>query len=118
MNSKVVLVSLMLLGCMGMDIRSMCQNSPDTAVRDNCFSTLALRDSNTTTCGEVQNATLREYCVMRVAISDLSETDCKDETSLRDQCVQVVMGLKDNASLVCRLIQDNDTADLCRMRVM
>jgi hypothetical protein len=96
----------------------MCENFPDADVKDRCLSTLALRDGNTTICGGVQNASLHEYCVMRVAISKLSEDDCKDETSLREQCVHVVMGLKENNSLVCRLVEDNDTASLCRMRVM
>ncbi len=117
MNFKILLLSILLLGCFNLtDMRTMCEHSLDAGVKDSCFSTLALRDSNTTTCGEVQNATLREYCVMRVAISTLSESDCAAETSLREQCVHVVMGLKVNDSLVCRLIQDNDTADLCRMR--
>lgn len=118
MNFKIQLLSLMLLGCMGVNMRFMCENSPEPSTRDTCFSALALRDGNTTTCGEIQNASMREYCVMRIAISSLSESDCGNETYLRDQCVQVVMGLRDNDSLVCRLIQDNDTADLCRMRVM
>jgi hypothetical protein len=79
---------------------------------------LALRDSNTTLCREIQNATTGDYCVMRIAIARLSEADCNDTISLKEQCVHVVMGLRANTSLVCNLIEDNDTAQLCRMRVI
>ncbi|NYZ79072.1 hypothetical protein H0N99_02895 [Candidatus Micrarchaeota archaeon] len=119
MNFKILFLCILLLGCSGLyDMRSACQNALDAGVKDRCFSALAMRDESTTECNDVQNATMREYCMMRIAIVHLSESDCGSMETLRDQCVHVVAGLKQNASLVCRLIEDNDTADLCRMRVM
>jgi hypothetical protein len=118
MNFRILFLSILMLGCFGLDMRYMCEHSADADVADKCFSTLALNDDNTTTCMQVQNASMREYCVMRIAISTLNESDCKDMQTLRDQCVHVVMGLRVNDSLVCMLVQDSDTADLCRMRVM
>ncbi|NYZ75875.1 hypothetical protein H0N98_01320 [Candidatus Micrarchaeota archaeon] len=116
MKFKLLFLSVLLLGCLGLDMRSVCGQSPNPDLKDKCFSSLALRDANSTECKEVQNETMRDYCVMRIAISRLSEADCSDATSLREQCVHVVLGLRANSSLVCNLIQDNDTADLCRMR--
>jgi hypothetical protein len=117
MNFRILFLSLLMLGCFGIfDMRYMCEHSIDVDVRDRCFSALAFKDDNTTTCKEVQNATMREYCMMRVAISTLSLSDCNDMKTLREQCVHVVMGLKQNTSLVCNLIKDADTANLCRMR--
>jgi|SRR5271157_5391765 len=119
MNFKVLFLCVLLLGCFGLsDMRSACQNSLDPAVKDSCFSVLAMRDENTTECNEVQNATARDYCIMRIAIEQLSESDCGSMATLKGQCMQVVAGLKVNASLVCNLIEDNDTADICRLRVM
>jgi hypothetical protein len=117
MNFRILFLSLLMLGCFGVfDMRYMCEHSPDPDIRDRCFSTLALRYDNTTICKEVQNSTLSEYCMMRVAISTLSLSDCNGMKTLREQCMHVVMGLQENNSLVCRLIEDNDTASLCMMR--
>ena len=118
MNFKILLLSILMLGCVGFDMRSMCEQSPNADLRDKCLSAYALRDSNTTLCREIQNVTAGDYCVMRIAIARLSETDCNDTILLKEQCVHVVMGLRANTSLVCNLIEDNDTAQLCRMRVM
>jgi hypothetical protein len=98
-------------------MRSACQNALDPGVKDKCFSVVALNDENTTECNDVQNATTRDYCIMNIAIEQLSESDCGGMATLKSQCMQVVAGLQDNTSLVCNLIQDNDTADLCRLRV-
>jgi hypothetical protein len=117
MKLQILPLSILMLGCIGMDIRSVCQNSLDLGVRDKCFSVVAFNDDNITECGAVQNSTIRDYCVMKIAIADLSLDDCSSMTSLKDQCTHVVMGLQENNSLVCRLIQDNDTEGICMMRV-
>jgi hypothetical protein len=118
MNFKLLPLCLLMLGCVGMDMRTMCEQSSDANLKDRCLSALALRDSNTALCKEIENATASDYCIMRIAIARLSEADCNDSTSLKEQCVRVVAGLRANSSLVCRLIEDNDTAELCVMRVM
>jgi hypothetical protein len=119
MNFKILFLCILLLGCFGLfDMRSACQNALDPHVKDSCFSVLAMRDENITECNDVRNATGRDYCVMKIAILQLSESDCGSMGGLKGQCMQVVAGLKDNVSLVCNLIKDNDTADICRIRVM
>jgi hypothetical protein len=119
MNFKILFLCILLLGCFGLfDMRSACQNALDAGVKDRCFSVVAMNDENTTECNDVQNATMRDYCIMRIAIVQLSGSDCGSMGTLKGQCVHVVAGLEQNASLVCRLIEDNDTADICRMRVM
>jgi hypothetical protein len=112
MKLRVLFLSILLLGCLD------CKQAPDAELRDKCFSSLALRSGDAKACNDVQNLTTRSYCVMRIALTKLDEQECANiETSLRAQCEQVVKGVKQNNSLVCMLVKDNVTADICRMRV-
>lgn len=116
---KLLVLFVLLSGCCGMlDMRTMCSQSPNLDLRDRCFSTLAFRESNSQMCGEVQNATARDYCVMKIAISELNESECYNiQSNLREECERVVVGVKGNNSLICNLIKDNETAEVCWIRV-
>ena len=116
MRLHIILLSLFLLGCL--DKRSLCEQTSDPNVRDRCMSSLALSDMNTTECGNVKNATAREYCIMKIAIFNLDESQCASmQTSLVNQCRQVVERIKINNTYACLGISDNDTAEVCRIRV-
>jgi len=119
MKLGILFLFILLFGCCGvMDMHSLCEQTSDPNVRDRCMSSLALSDRNITKCGEVKNVTMREYCIMRVAIIKLDESECAHmETSLVNQCRQVVERIKINNTYACLGISDNDTAEVCRIRV-
>jgi len=117
MKLPVLLLSMLLLGCCGLwDIHAACEQSPNMQLRDKCFSTLALHDDNPELCKEIQNLTARDYCIMNIAIAEMNESICASIASDL-KCEQVVMGVQQNNSLVCGMIKDNETAELCRLRV-
>jgi len=119
MKLYLLLLSILLLGCCGLlDMHTICEQTSDPALRDRCMSSLALSDRNITKCGEVKNLTTKEYCMMKIAIITLDEAECEHmETSLTDQCKKVVGRIKINNSLACAGIADNETAEVCRIRV-
>ncbi|MEM3555506.1 MAG: hypothetical protein QXF56_02210 [Candidatus Micrarchaeia archaeon] len=101
-----------------MSIESMCEQSLDLEVKDRCFSALAFQHSNSLLCNRIQNSTARDYCVMRIALLELNESECSNiHSELEGQCRNVVIGVRQNNSLVCMWIKDNETAEICRLRV-
>jgi len=117
MNVHILLLSMLLLGCCGLwNMRSACEHAANQELRDRCFSVLALNDDDTELCKEVQNLTARDYCIMKIAIADANDSKC---AGLGEdlKCKQIITGVKQNNSLVCGLIKDNETAELCRLRV-
>ncbi|MCX6776832.1 MAG: hypothetical protein NTY73_02600 [Candidatus Micrarchaeota archaeon] len=118
MKLQVLFLSALLLGCCGlMDMHYICGQASDPNVKDKCMSSLALSDRNVTECGEVGNATMREYCIMRVAIVTLDASKCVQmQTSLVDQCANVVERIQQNNSFACVGIADNETMEVCRIR--
>ena len=117
MKIRILLLSMLLLGCCGLwDMRSACEHAANQDLKDRCFSVLALNDDDTELCKQVQNLTARDYCIMRIAIADADESKC---AGLGEdlKCKQVIMGVQQNNSFVCGLIKDNETAELCRLRV-
>lgn len=117
MNVHILLLSMLLLGCCGLwNMRSACEHAANQELRDRCFSVLALNDDDTELCKQVQNLTARDYCIMKIAIADANESKCAN-ISADLKCNQVVQGVQNNISLVCGWIKDNETAELCRLRV-
>ena len=118
MKLHVLFLSALLLGCCGlMDMHSICKQTSDPQLRDNCMSSLALSDTNATMCMEVANVTMSEYCMMRVAIKTLDASNCAQmQTPLADQCAKVVELIRQNNSFACVGIADNYTKELCRIR--
>lgn len=115
MKFCILLLSMLLLGCCGLvDMRTICSSYPDAGLRDSCFSSLAIKDADSSMCKEIQNSSERDYCFMRLAILKLNNSECAPVgMDLQAQCGRVVEGVKQNNSIVCKEIKDNITAELC-----
>jgi hypothetical protein len=121
MKLRILLLSILLFGCCGLwNMQAACEQSLNPQVKDRCFSVLALNQDDTGLCNKVENLTARDYCVMKIAIADANESKCAtiENNSRRDICEKVSVGVGQKNSLACGYIkEDDETAELCRLRV-
>lgn len=111
MRERVIILLFMLsCGCL---TQKSCVDIDSPQVRDMCYSTLGIMESNASLCMEIVNETNRDFCLQALAYTkkDSALCDLVSENQ-RASCIEAVSQISANATISGNITSLNQSANI------